>query len=407
LRFSVEFPLIGGPHQVLHVAPVAAALSQISPTSEVHIRADTPRAMALAEEAVSHFPGSRVAISLLAPSRLGEVLCRAAGLNSLRKLPLLWANRKVLAAADAIVVPECTSTILRRAGVRSPLWFCVPHGAGDRAVSFEKRFARFDHLLVAGDKTLEGMCEAGIPRDRVSVVGYPKADLIGRKGESRARLFADDRPTVIYNPHFRAGLSSLAHARAIVQAFAAQSDFNLIFAPHIRAFEDDASARAELEALAVPGRVHVDCGSDRLIDMSYIAAADIYLGDVSSQVYEFLLHQRPCVFINAHGVAWEGRSDYAFWNFGEVIEPHRVLTAIARAQQLHPGFLLRQQAAVAATFGNVGDAAENAARTILARLQERRPAGARTWMLPSHIRMRRPAGAVLQSPATAPKVRST
>jgi hypothetical protein len=41
--------------------------------------------------------------------------------------------------------------------------------------------------------------------------------------------------------------------------------------------------------MAVPGRVLVDTGSPQMIDMSHVAVADLYLGDVSSQVYEFLL----------------------------------------------------------------------------------------------------------------------
>jgi CDP-glycerol glycerophosphotransferase (TagB/SpsB family) len=48
--------------------------------------------------------------------------------------------------------------------------------------------------------------------------------------------------------------------------------------------------------------------------------ADIYLGDVSSQVYEFLKKPRPCVFINAHRCAWEEDPNFAHWQAGPVIE---------------------------------------------------------------------------------------
>ena len=65
-------------------------------------------------------------------------------------------------------------------------------------------------------------------------------------------------------------------------------------------------------ARAVAGRVIVDLDSHRLNDMTYTNAADIYLGDVSSQVYEFSTQPRPCVFINAHGVAWQGMRKHTF-----------------------------------------------------------------------------------------------
>ena len=37
-----------------------------------------------------------------------------------------------------------------------------------------------------------------------------------------------------------------------------------------------------------------DPGSPASTDMTYTRAADIYLGDVSSQVYEFIAEPRPC-----------------------------------------------------------------------------------------------------------------
>jgi hypothetical protein len=54
--------------------------------------------------------------------------------------------------------------------------------------------------------------------------------------------------------------------------------------------------------------------------MSYTFAADIYLGDVSSQVYEFLQRPRPCVFLNSHRVDWRNDPNYTHWKAGDVIE---------------------------------------------------------------------------------------
>ncbi len=47
--------------------------------------------------------------------------------------------------------------------------------------------------------------------------------------------------------------------------------------------------------------------------MSYTTAADIYLGDVSSQVYEFLYEPRPCLFLNSHEFAWKSDPNFAHW----------------------------------------------------------------------------------------------
>ena len=357
---SVAFLLIGGVHQVFHVAPVAAALARTCPGLDITLLASSEPVRRLAETSADGLPCGR-----LTPAPVGEWVARTVRSQSAEKLPLLWANRRRLDAFDAIVVPECTSLALKRMGVRRPKFICIPHGAGDRAVSFEPRFQRFDRVLVAGAKTARRMVESGVAVERIGVVGYPKADLVRRMATQPLDLFGNGRPTVFYNPHFRASLSSIGAARDVAAAFAAQDRFNLIVAPHIRALADASAAEvAAWRSLGVPGRVHVDTGSDRLIDMSYTSAADIYLGDVSSQVYEFLLAPRPCVFLDVHGVAWDGDPDYAFWNLGEVVAPDQVLAAVTRAEALHRRFLPRQQAAVAETFGDMADGAARAAADI-------------------------------------------
>jgi CDP-glycerol glycerophosphotransferase (TagB/SpsB family) len=54
--------------------------------------------------------------------------------------------------------------------------------------------------------------------------------------------------------------------------------------------------------------------------MTYTNAADIYLGDVSSQIYEFLKTPRPCIFLNTHHVDHRGDPNYAHWQAGQVID---------------------------------------------------------------------------------------
>ena len=53
--------------------------------------------------------------------------------------------------------------------------------------------------------------------------------------------------------------------------------------------------------------------------MDYTDLADIYLGDVSSQVYEFLVRPRPCVFVDAHGFDWLRDPNFAHWAAGPVV----------------------------------------------------------------------------------------
>ena len=374
MRASVAFPMIGGAHQLFHTAPVAALLSIISPETEVVILAPDMRSLALIQSAVSLYPGSSVRVELLKRSWIGGLIAGVTRRRSSTKGPLLWRNRKLFNRFDALVLAECTSLLLRNMGVRRPVFLCIPHGAGDRAISFEPRFRNFDAVLVAGEKTVRRMVASGVDPSRLKIVGYPKADFVRRLRTEAERLFTNDRPTILYSPHFRRKLSSLDNGLAIASEFARHEGFNLIVAPHVRAFEDSsAKERQAWQSLAIPDKVIVDLGSERLFDMTYVDAADIFLGDVSSQVYEFLLRPRPCVFLNAHGVDWVGNDDYAFWNLGEVVHPKDAIPAIERAQHRHSEFLSQQRAAVAETFGGLTNAAEIAAQEILVSIGMRTP----------------------------------
>ena len=53
--------------------------------------------------------------------------------------------------------------------------------------------------------------------------------------------------------------------------------------------------------------------------MTYTIMADVYLGDVSSQVFEFILKPRPCLFLNAKNLIRTNELEFPQWDFGEVI----------------------------------------------------------------------------------------
>jgi hypothetical protein len=79
--------------------------------------------------------------------------------------------------------------------------------------------------------------------------------------------------------------------------------------------------------------------------MRYTLGADIYCGDVSSQVYEFLVEPKPCVFLNAHGADWHNDPNYPMWRLGEVAStPEEAVQMIARSKDVHPRFVELQRA---------------------------------------------------------------
>lgn len=263
-----------------------------------------------------------------------------------RKIASLLAWTRQLRNCDAILCAERTSTILKRIPGRCPKLIHIPHGAGDRAVGFEERFRLFDAVVVAGPKDRDRLIAEGVvARDSCVVSGPIKVAAVLEAQKRRQPLFDNDRPVLLYNPHFSRSLSSgEAFVRRLADAVKRDGRYNLIVAPHIRLADNwSAQKRSEWEDLTEIDRILVDLGSNRSIDMTYTLGADLYIGDVSSQVYEFLVKPRPCLFVNAHEASWEGNEDYAMWRFGEVVTPDcDVPAAIERAFNHHERFRTTQ-----------------------------------------------------------------
>lgn len=348
IRPQVGFLFMGGSHQMLHMAPVAAELGRSGDADVTAFVDDAASETAL--RVILRDLQADIAIELLPIPAWARPVVRARA-----KTPRVVGGRRRLIGQDVVVAAERTSTILKRLPGEKPYMVHIPHGAGDRAQGFEARIALFDHVIVPGMKSRERMIERGVVRPgNVSVSGYIKLAALRARSRDAAPLFANGRPTVVYNPHFSDTLSSWhSCGKALIAAFQAQDRYNLVFAPHVRlAARLSEAERAEIAAMAIEGHILIDFGSARSIDMSYTLGADIYVGDVSSQIYEFLSTPRPCVFLNPGATDWRDDPDYAFWHFGEVVtDPADILAAIDRAGTAHPHYAGRQIQAVGRAFG--------------------------------------------------------
>lgn len=388
-------------HQVAHSLPVALALARRGiPGLEVVLITTSARLRAEVERLITR-AGERPPLTMvdLRPRRWSS---RLAGALLERWLPVakLAVYRDNLAffrSLDALVVAEKSSTILRtRYGLDDLLLIHTRHGAGDRAIGFNAASAVFDLVLVSGPLIRDRLVEqAGVPADRLALVGYPKLDLAPAT-TTPLPVQANGRPTVLYNPHVSPHLSSwYADGPAVLDWFAAHPEYNLIFAPHVMLFERPLTVTIDRLTARRPGRIPeriarapnilVDTGSPAATDMTYTRAADLYLGDVSSQVYEFLAEPRPCIFLNPHRVAWRDDPNYAFWHAGEVVEDLAELpAALERAWREHPRYRPVQERLFAERIER-GDrpASERAADAILARLARGRGEQAAGAALPS------------------------
>jgi hypothetical protein len=368
-------------HQVAHSLPIALALARRTDFAGEIIIATTNDK--LASEVVrlgGPLVGTRIEHLRLHLKPSSARLARFLGsIAPAAKVLIYKDNLDFFRSLDVLVVAEKTSLILRRVhGLSRPLLVHTRHGAGDRAIGFDKHSTGFDHVLCSGEKVRQRLIhDAGVPAEDISVVGYPKFDIA--RASVQLMQGAARKPVVLYNPHLSPHLSSwYRHGRAVLDFFVDNDDYQLIFAPHVMLFERKLVISIDRLRFDRPGKlnarylrspnIHIDLGSRACTDMSYTNAADIYLGDVSSQVYEFLYRPRPCLFLNSHGIQWQADPNFAHWTAGPVIDnPAQLAQGLRQAIETHATQYLPIQQALRANSFDITDTppSERAAEALL------------------------------------------
>ncbi len=320
-------------HQAAHVAGIMGELALMEGAPRVLAATGTTAIEAQVRALIPAKAADRIEWQDLAlPPIKHAALALPNHILPARRLARLRDAEPLFASVDMIVSPERTclrvkDRLLKRRGT-APVFVFVPHGAGDRAVTYHPSMAKFDFHLVSGQKVKDEMVANNIARpEKCRVIGYAKFDTIANHPVKR--LFENEKPLILYNPHFDPHLSSwYDHGPQLLQTLAGMGDrFNLVFAPHVMLWRKRlhispeykvARLRPDLpDGLEDRENVHVDTGSDALFDMTYTRAADIYIGDVSSQIYEFLRDPGLSIFLDAAG---DGPAAYPFWGNGPVVK---------------------------------------------------------------------------------------
>ncbi len=250
----------------------------------------------------------------------------------------------------------------------------IMHGSGTMNSRDDFRRRKAWRMPVPSESEQREFLQRGYAASYVPVVGSVKATF--RNSTRRQLQFPQPRPIVMYNPHWQRHRSSWWDwGRGIVQRLVEQDRYNVILAPHQRLVEGDPELARILGQAAQHPHVHSDIDSFAMVDGSYPAAADIYLGDTSSQVIEFMARPRPCVFLDNKGVAeWQQRPAYEMWQAGEVVTTlDEALPALHRARARHAEFTSAQQQIVQRWLGATTGAPERIVEHILEALGNQPP----------------------------------
>lgn len=321
-------------HQAKHLMPVLRAVAEQHPDYCVRAYVCDATMRSTVEAGLPPYILSRVEfIDMTLPRGVGMLARLLDGAMPASRVSRLYCSKQKFEDLDALVAPERTCLYLKRYfGLEGVQFIHVRHGVGDRAIGFHPTFKYFDLLLLQGNKYLRKLRETGglDENNDYALIGYPKFDAVDLR-KPRQKLFDNDNPVVFYNPHFVPGLSSWNEVGIdVLEYFAENKDLNLIFAPHVMLFKKRIHIRSSDLRVSIrrdiPKRffdcenILIDVDSPCLFDMTYTMNSDLYLADVSSQVMEFLVRPRPCVFLNPNHIDWRGKDEYASWALGEVVE---------------------------------------------------------------------------------------
>lgn len=318
-RKKIGFIFIDGIHHIYHFITVAIELAK---NNDVSILTFPSKHLFLKKE-LHRLDGDNVKIEMLSTNfftNITETLTK-------KKIPRasVWMikNREYIAKNfDAVIFSDFIhhKFVTYNNGGVLPNTFKLNHGIPGRAYAFKEDLKDFEFQFLLGSFHKEQMAKKKLLSENYEIIGYPKLDAINKE---KIKFFKNKKTTVLYSPHFDEEFSSwYKKGKEILEFFYNKKDYNLIFAPHVQLFNKrkGVSQKEISDKFYKCDHIHIDLGSQNSVDMTYTKMADVYLGDVSSQIYEFIIEPRPCIFLNLHQYKWKENLDFRFWKCGDVID---------------------------------------------------------------------------------------
>ena len=213
----------------------------------------------------------------------------------------------------AVIVTDYYDNIFRQLGIKT-FWVYLPHGLLNREFGSDPHIRDYDLAIVPGARDMQGFTKRLGPLPKAVIAGYSKLDYLHYHQLQPPALFREKKPVILYNPHFEPLLSSFFdQGKQLMEALAATGKYNLIFMPH-----PDLARKHYREVQALKGLPNTVVIDRPRINLDYLAAADVYITDVSSSVFEWLYFDKPALFFNTKNIDWHNNPFYGSWVLGQV-----------------------------------------------------------------------------------------
>ena len=274
---------------------------------------------------IEKFGGENLKVTKLSTYFYRKIIEKLKKRNQPSALYIYKKHLKSLLQYDALVFTDHTAEVFFKEQItaKKTNFIYIDHGAGDGAYGYGESHALYDLILVAGNKKADRL-KKELKNDNlpIEITGYCKFDLLDKEISNKLH-FDNSNPTILYSPHFKHELSSwYKMGMPILDFFLNNTEYNLLFAPHYNLFNKKGHGNSKIidQKYYNASNILIDLGSENSIDMTYTISSNIYLGDVSSQVYEFMIKARPIIFINNNNVEWDGDPNYLMWRTGRKIK---------------------------------------------------------------------------------------
>ena len=372
---QVAFLFLNGLHQLYHTAMTAMQLGTIYTGTDVVLLSCNREHTDALLEIKSFYPGTQARIvTLKQPFRHKYLNYKKKSYPSVNAM--IRRAAPILRNSDVVVTTSHgTARMFDKYGIDKPVIIYQYHGCGDRKYGFDPAFKKVDFMLLPGRYHKQRLVSGGIVSELdTSVVGWPKFDY---RGSDDVKLFANTNPTVLYCPHWEPSLTSYnLFSEPMLKFFQNNTNYNLVFAPHVlvKHWHVHHSYDVSFEKYR-SDNIIVDYGSSYSTNGTYLRLSDIYAGDVSSMVYEFIaMKPRPCIFLNAHDIKWRNHPDYRFWDYGPVLENLSSFLSELKKAQKNTDYISLQKKRIPEYFDLDGESGSvKAAEAIMSYCKNRIP----------------------------------